>query len=988
MTPNQFLNSIWPSDGLYCIAHPATKGYKHKVFESVDAAVAYIEQIKDNTDVFFCIHSLKEPRVWNPSKGDEGGWSVRLQTNMQEARAFFFDLDVGDGEKKYASQAEALKALRRFCVDTALPTPTITSSGGGLHVYWLLDVSIPSNEWRTYAARLKRLADHYGLKADPARTTDTASVLRVAGTYNHKRGEKRPVRALKVGVTTALDDFLKILNDACIRADITNTEPVAAAPAIDPYFGENNIDRPRSEIPADFKDVLKECRQVRYLAVQRGAVDEPAWQASLNIVRFCEKSDELIHKISDKHPEYDFDKTVAKVHRLEIYRHPVTGKPLGPTTCGRLATVLGTERCSGCAHLSTPQSSPIVYARRSASAPPPVVQVKVADKTIDVQIPAPPKPYLRTKDGRIEIQSTNKDGEKVNYVLYEYDLFPVRRMRNELANKEIIVWQVAHPRDGMRSIELNAGALYDRKQFVADIANAGIYVQNDRIKELQDYMIAYIAELQRHAAADAQTAHLGWTAEKDGFILPDKIVYTNGTTKPVLLADPALTYGQPLHKRGTLQRQIELLEFYNHPAYVRSQFAILCSLAAPFFGMTGQNGVIVNCTGETGASKSSTLYAAASLWGNPEKFTINATKDGATVHSRNAKLYALSNLPICLDEITTIGLEEARNMAMGISQSQGRTRVNRDGSPKKEPDNNKATIVIATSNNSLHGLLSTNNSASTAASMRVFEIFFPKQYVHKMWEADDFLHELKQNYGHIGELIMQEAVPHSKMYEDAIREELKKINIECDAIGGERFWPATGAPVLVIGRLANRMGLLKYDIDHIRKWLIEEQIPAMRGIVHEEYSTPIGVLTDYMEIISGNTLVVQRFKSNPGMINTIKKPVGQLLAHYDYEDKTLWVLRKGFKDYCAKIGANFLKVIDDLYAPQTDASGKRMRVITNKNIKKVLGAGTEFGKAQSWCFVVDLKHPDCLGLPDLSVVNNPSADLTPPTGDLKLIEEF
>jgi len=988
MTPTEFLQSVWPTDGLYCIATPVNKGYAHSVFHTIDEAVAHVEKIKDARDVFFCVHSLKEEKVWNPNKGEQGGWSHRLQTNMQEARCFFFDLDVGEGDNKYATQADAIIGLKEFIADTHLPYPLVASSGGGLHVYWLLDTSILSDEWRTYAARLKALAQHHGLKADPARTTDTSSVLRVAGTFNHKRGEKRLVKVLRPGRPTELGTFLKRLNDAVIRAGVNpemylSKKPVSAD--VDDYFGASNIDRQTEFDPISFKDaVLPICKQARYLAKQRGNVSEPEWQAALNLVRFCINSEKLIHKISDQYPGYTPEATEAKVQRLIDYRSPTTGKPMGPTTCAKLASVCGSERCVGC-EFNGKGSSPLWHARKTESAPAPVIQVQAGPVAVEMELPPAPKPYTRMKGGGISMKATNKDGEEFHRVIYDRDIYPVRRVRNHVLGIEQIVWRVTQPNDGVIEFVLDADALYDRKKFVTVLANAGVYAQPDDMKELQNYMVAYIAELQRHSAADAQATHLGWADEHTAFILADTIVYANGDVKPVILSPTAAEHADAIHKKGTLARQLELLDFYNNPAYVQNQFAVLAGLAAPLMGMTGHRGVIVNCTGEAGASKSSSIYTAASMWGDPEKFTINGTKDGSTARHRNSKAATLSNLPVCVDEITTIGLDEARDMAMGVSQSGVRGRLNPDGTPQKKPEGEKATIVLTTSNNSLHGLLSTNNSAGTAASMRVFEIQFPKTIVHKKWEADDFLHDLRLNFGHIGEIFIQYVVKNYAAVKEMVRAEMRRVDEEANIQSGERFWSGVVAVIIVAGRIASQLGLIRYDMVALRIWALTVQIPALRGVVTDEYSSPIGVLTDYLETISGNTLVVQRIKSN-GIVNVLRKPTNQLLAHFDFEDKTLWVLRKGFKDYCVKIGANFLKIINELHVPQLDANGNRMRVVTNVNVKKVLGAGTEFGKAQAWCFIMDLKHPDCLNVPDLAVVENPSAEVTPPKGKLKAVD--
>ena len=76
---------------------------------------------------------------------------------------------------RHSSQFYVDRAIQ-FVQQTGLPKPLVTSSGGGFHVYWLLTDEIPSDEWRDHATRLRQLAMHYGLKADPSRTTDTSSV--------------------------------------------------------------------------------------------------------------------------------------------------------------------------------------------------------------------------------------------------------------------------------------------------------------------------------------------------------------------------------------------------------------------------------------------------------------------------------------------------------------------------------------------------------------------------------------------------------------------------------------------------------------------------------------------------------------------------------------------------------------------------------------------------------------------------------------------
>jgi hypothetical protein len=228
MTPVEFLRAVWPRLDIYCLATPRGNGaWRHWTFNTIDEAAAMISPggsiDPSKVDVYFNIHSLREKQVphRDPELAAQGKTQVRVQTNMLAARCFFFDLDVGSTDGKYATQAEAVAGLKEFLAATKLPVPMITSSGGGLHVYWLLTDDLETAEWRDHATHLRQLAQHYGLKADPTRTTDTASILRIAGTFNHKNPlEPRPVDALALGKETGTGLFIQTLNEAIIRAGI------------------------------------------------------------------------------------------------------------------------------------------------------------------------------------------------------------------------------------------------------------------------------------------------------------------------------------------------------------------------------------------------------------------------------------------------------------------------------------------------------------------------------------------------------------------------------------------------------------------------------------------------------------------------------------------------------------------------------------------------------------------------------------------------
>lgn len=965
MTVAEFLSAVWPTEGPYVLATPftppgaTTRVYAHKTFSTIEEAAAYAERWKHRTDLFFAVHSIKEPRVWNPLKldrktGEMGAYEVRVQSNMAASRSFFLDLDVAPNHpQKYPSQAAALQALREFCHATQLPKPLVTSSGGGLHVYWCTTDALPSDEWRRHAHALKQLARHHGLKADPARTTDTASVLRVAGTFNLKQPDNpRPVRALTTGRTTPTGVFTQQVQDAVIRAGVTPVQLPVFQP--DPLGLGSNMEAEYDGPPVTFRALVTACKQMQRLVVARGNVSEPEWYHSINLARFVENGGKYVHKLSEGHPEYSADATDTKVAQL-------VAKGVKPTSCAKLAEVCGDDACIGCPFAGRVKS-PIVAARFKDAAPDPIVVQDVGLTVITTTVPPPPKPYLRMKGGGIAFEGTSKDGDEIHTTIFPHDLYPVRRLVNSASAVEQQVWCVVLPREGSKEFMIDADALYDRRKFVSTIANHGLYPSTGHVPYLQDYMIAYIAELQRLADAESQCNHLGWVNDHSQFILPDKILLEDGTAKPAMLSLGAARATAQVHKKGTLQRQVELLRFYSQPGYLANQFYILGSLAAPIFYATGHHGVVINASGEAGASKSTSLYTAASFWGQPEMYPVNGTNNGATTRGRAERVTTLANLPVCVDEITHLPVRDAVDLAMGITQPGHRIRLDTSGVERSGPGGHKSTIMLTTANNSLHGLLSIDNAAGTAGSMRVVELMFKPPKVHLKTEADAFLLDLKQNYGHIGEAFLSYVIQHRAQVEARVRTIMQEIDTAAEIQASERFWSGAIAAILAAAEIAQQRGLLAFDPTALRQWALTVQIPYMRGVVTEQYATPIGILAEYLEQINGDILVASRMQSNANITNVVKAPRGQLLAHYDTEERVMWVLKKGFKDYCVRTGANFLKILDDLYAPTFDETGRSSRILASKHVRKVLGSGTEYAKAQSWCFTINMAHPDVSGV--------------------------
>ena len=108
-----------------------------------------------------------------------------------EAKALWADIDfgtVGHAAKNCPPTFEEALAL---VTEAGLPTPTfVVNSGGGLHVYWVLLDAIPASQIeplnKIVQGKIRAAAEAHGWHTDMHASWQ--GVLRVPGTYNHKKG--------------------------------------------------------------------------------------------------------------------------------------------------------------------------------------------------------------------------------------------------------------------------------------------------------------------------------------------------------------------------------------------------------------------------------------------------------------------------------------------------------------------------------------------------------------------------------------------------------------------------------------------------------------------------------------------------------------------------------------------------------------------------------------------------------------------------------
>ena len=242
----QFFAEIWgDEDGPHFIGTLENKIFKnHSVTNAHDAAKLAVTFSEKGIDAYFAMSEFADH-------------SSRSATNAVGASAFWLDIDCGqekyDKGAGYRTKKEANSALIKFCDDAGMPYPThLIDSGNGLHGYWVFNRLIARTEWQATARKFKSLTVKHGLIADPTRTADIASVLRVPNTNNYKdKSNPKLVKLKYANPNISADTFVAAINASSesVGSDLTKlfkVEHLGVASAKDsepyPFTPENAIE--------------------------------------------------------------------------------------------------------------------------------------------------------------------------------------------------------------------------------------------------------------------------------------------------------------------------------------------------------------------------------------------------------------------------------------------------------------------------------------------------------------------------------------------------------------------------------------------------------------------------------------------------------------------------------------------------------------------------------------------------------------------------
>ena len=907
MATTDLLTAVLPpeGEGWYCIVGLKQDGSTRpdQTFHQTlaDAAVKIDELLQNKLNVYFACAKYKDPA--------EG----RIQPNGDLIKAFWIDVDCGLG-KPYADQIEGLSALKEFCAKVHLPLPTIVNSGRGIHAYWRLKEVISRKDWKPVAERLKELCEQHEFSADPSRTADNASILRVPETLNFKDEEGLPVEIMAIEPELGYEE---------VKAKIG----VLIAPDWIPKQYSDSALALLGNKQSRFRTILmktldgKGCAQIENIVLNQDSIEEPLWRAGLSIAAACVDRDEAIHKISDQHPGYDASTTEKKANQTK-----------GPYTCQTFEK-LNPQGCAECQYKGK-ISSPIQIGSEIAVAETNTVVEETEDgveETFD--IPAYPFPYFRGKNGGVYIEVKDEDGGSDAINIYEYDLYVVKLLHDTV--KGASVWLRLHlPKDGVKEFAMPATDVMTLEKLKEKLGYHGVIGNKKQMDAIMSYVISSTKNLQNTMESEVMRNQFGWADKDKKFIVgeqeisAERVSYSPPSTTTGSLAE----YLKPTGDFGAWQKTIKV---YDQPGFEPHAFGFFTAFGAPLLKHLNLKGAIINLINNTsGTGKSTILKMCNSVWGHPEELMLQ-WKDtmNAIVH----RLGVMNNLPVTVDEVTKLSGDHFSDLAYSASQGRGKNRMKQHENAERVNSTKWATIVLCSSNASFYDKLSSLKSTPDGEFMRLLEYKIELTGNLSKEEADVIFNSLYDNYGHAGVEYAKYLVSDLESAIDLVMQVQQMIDKAVGLTSRERFWSAVVACNIAGALIAKDLKIIDFNVKRVFDWVVKE-LAVMRNEIKAPAASQTSVINEFLNEHRASVLVINGeadARSGMEQLPIVEPKFNDLFIRIEPDTKKMFINSKQLRTYCSKQQITLKDVLKGMEADKAYLGHAKKRL--SKGTKIVAG---------------------------------------------------
>ena len=707
-----------------------------------------------------------------------------------------------------------------------------------------------------------------------------------------------------------------------------------------------------------FKIIIKKtikgegCAQIHKIATEQETVNYELWRAGLSVAWACEDRDTAIHKISERHQEYDFQETIRKAMDTGGPQKCVTFEKWNPSGC------------EGCPHKGK-IVGPIALGRKivKARAEDNFVEVEAKSPEIPVTkitIPEYPFPYFRGKQGGVYIELADNDP----ILVYQHDIYVVKRMRDP--QKGEVAWIRLHlPKDGIKEFALPITEVMTKEKLREKLGFYGVAALQKQMDAIMVYIIKFVNELQYKTDVEVMRMQYGWADKNSKFVIGDQEITAEGIrySPPSSMTSALSEYMQPV---GTLDEWKKIANVYNRPSMEPHAFGFFTAFGSPLLTHLNLKGAVINLVNNvSGTGKTTVAKVMHSVYGHPEEQMLIA-KD--TINVKLHRMGVMGNLPISCDEITNVEAEHFSDFVYAVSQGRARNRMKSQSNEERLNTSKWSLLCVCTSNASFYDKLASLKSTPDGELMRLIEFQIPVNSVMNKVEADEIFSQLDNNYGHAGRIYLQWLVSNLEEAIDMVKQVQVVIDKKVKFSGRERFWSGVAACNIAGAMIAKKLGLIDIDIKRVFEWMVIE-FSKMRHEIKAPPTNQASTIGEFLNEFRGSILVINdAADKRSGMSQLpVVEPKFDLLARIEPDTKKLFISAKHLRQFCTKNQITLKDVLNTLAAEG----------IYEKTVKKRMAKGTKIEGLPTDAFMFDCSKGDFINTEDYVESLKPADDESP-----------
>lgn len=981
-----FLTDLVSLDGRNAIVGIKPDDTVHRWLDFGDkpAVVDAIKRLqRQKYDVYFALASYApKTRQLTPRGG-------RLVDNVVSLKSFWLDIDAGPEKVRKARAMKSERARERKLANlyqtydeaktglvealgrTKLPGPThVVKSGNGLHVYWAITEPLFPAEWELVQQALNDRLRAAGLRIDPSRALDTASILRPPGTVHRGASEAAgrlvhtelaissdpiPLEELVAGIRATKLHGKMAASPANRAATPEQAKAVAKAAIAPTKYGvtqemidASNARVERTDPPETVENIAL---LLELLAVIPPTLGYDEWRNVVWAIKATkwECAEEIASEWSKEASETyaDWEETLHKVWRSDGAGSR-SGKAVGVGTLFALAEQHGLPNKHFFYNGETTTGSVVKTTLRGIG-------------EVEYHVPPMPDGFWRSKETpglwtRMAVVNpiTGETEEWEDIQFYDNDLFITDRVNGEGGKFRLSMVHYL-PNDGVKRLDVPLTTLGTVSDMRNELIEYNVIANGDKgWVHMSRYLQEQAKMYTKDRAATARVETMGW--QRDGsFVIGQHAIERDKSVKPVVAAPTLTELLEITEPEGDLNEWKRIAGFYNSPGFEPAQMAIALSMAAPIYAFTGYTGGVVNLYSEgSGVGKTSVLRVAASVWGDPgtgmapTSLIFGNTTENSMVHHMGR----MGTLPAMYDEITAdVGdrrkMDSLRSFIRYSTHSTDKQRMKSGANELRKNTAHHTNFALCTANRPLESIFPDMSADAErartldipCANMPKLEMFGVS--VRESLQAFGF--GVSTNSGLAGRVLLDYYLDHY----DAVRERVLDMQLrfrDAGTTSRDRFVVALCASAVVACEVANELGLVAYDPQVIFDYgmaLIGAQHSASRaGTVGDDE-----ILNEFIRQNSEHLLLTKVLANGSHVLLGGRTPRDPCMGRWHTNTNLLYIVRRDFVRFCNENRIDSRRAIDAL---------KNRDALVHDKRQEYLGTGiTGYNPGRHQCMVVN-----------------------------------